>query len=309
VTRRAERSGYALLVVLWLGIGVSGLAMAITATARATIAATANRRALTAASWQAAGCLAWAHAMLAAATDESRGSEATRAAWRQADSVIRSVSPPSALRCTVAMRALGGQLDVNGAAESTLARLLRHAGLPGARADSATAAIADWRDADDEPRPGGAERSWYDAAGRLTPANAPFASRRELRLVRGLEDLSTLDSILDVETAPVALNRAAAPVLALLPGFSPDVVARVLENRRAGEPVTSFLPPARLSSAALEIWNRQSSSLPATATIDPLAWLLTVRARSGSPAVTVVVEERLQTGSAERVVRHREWIE
>ena len=49
-------------------------------------------------------------------------------------------------------------------------------------------ALADWTDADDTPRPHGAERDWYLAqAPPLVPRNAPFASVGELALVRGID--------------------------------------------------------------------------------------------------------------------------
>src|SRR5206468_1245391 len=49
-------------------------------------------------------------------------------------------------------------------------------------------ALADWTDADDVPRPRGAERDWYLAqTPPLVPRNAPFASVGELALVRGID--------------------------------------------------------------------------------------------------------------------------
>src|SRR5881296_4103625 len=63
-------------------------------------------------------------------------------------------------------------------------RLLTLLGLDPRLAD----ALADWTDADDTPRPHGAEREWYLAqAPPLVPRNAPFASVGELALVRGID--------------------------------------------------------------------------------------------------------------------------
>ncbi len=63
-------------------------------------------------------------------------------------------------------------------------RLLAALGLDPALAD----AIADWTDADDAPRPRGAERAWYTGLPTpYVPANAPLASTGELRLVRGVD--------------------------------------------------------------------------------------------------------------------------
>ena len=63
-------------------------------------------------------------------------------------------------------------------------RLLVLLGLDPGLAD----ALADWTDADDVPRPRGAEREWYLAqTPPRVPRNAPFASVGELALVRGID--------------------------------------------------------------------------------------------------------------------------
>src|SRR6266478_5821661 len=63
-------------------------------------------------------------------------------------------------------------------------RLLALLGLDPGLAD----ALADWTDADDVPRPRGAEREWYlTQTPPLVPRNAPFASVGELALVRGID--------------------------------------------------------------------------------------------------------------------------
>ena len=77
------------------------------------------------------------------------------------------------------------RLDLN-APELTDAvpRLLALLGLDPGLAD----ALADWTDADDVPRPRGAERDWYLAqTPPRVPRNAPFASVGELALVRGID--------------------------------------------------------------------------------------------------------------------------
>ena len=77
------------------------------------------------------------------------------------------------------------RLDVNAPElANAVPRLLALLGLDPGLAD----ALADWTDADDTPRPHGAERDWYLAqAPPLVPRNAPFASVGELALVRGID--------------------------------------------------------------------------------------------------------------------------
>lgn len=77
-----------------------------------------------------------------------------------------------------------GRIDVNNA---TAARL---AALPGCD-EAIAAAIVDWRDADDVPGDGGAERgdgAYSGAAVAYAPRNAPIETLEELRLVRGVTD-------------------------------------------------------------------------------------------------------------------------
>ena len=97
-------------------------------------------------------------------------------------------------------------------------------------------AIADWSDADDAPRPHGAERDWYLG---LTPpyavANAPLATLGELRLVRGV-DAAVLARLRPHVTVAgeraINPNTASEEVLVALAG--PAAAARVLAARRRG---------------------------------------------------------------------------
>ncbi len=81
-----------------------------------------------------------------------------------------------------------GKINLNRADE----RLLRTVfmligGVSGDRADELAAALLDWRDPDDEVRPGGAETPYYQS---LTPSyearNAPLETVEELMLIKGM---------------------------------------------------------------------------------------------------------------------------
>lgn len=77
-----------------------------------------------------------------------------------------------------------GRVDVNNAPAARLALL------PGCD-EAVAAAIVDWRDADDAPGEGGAERgdgTYSGAAVAYAPRNAPIETLEELRLVRGVSD-------------------------------------------------------------------------------------------------------------------------
>jgi type II secretory pathway component PulK len=74
-----------------------------------------------------------------------------------------------------------GRLNVNTA---TREMLLRLPGMTEQGADS----ILDWRDADDDPRPQGAESDYYlSLPSPYEAANGPFETIDELRLVRGID--------------------------------------------------------------------------------------------------------------------------
>jgi general secretion pathway protein K len=81
----------------------------------------------------------------------------------------------------------GGLVDLNTAPQALIERLFVGIDLPKDDAARLAAAIADFRDSDDVPLPGGAESAEYRAAGRpFGPKNAPFASVGELDQVLGM---------------------------------------------------------------------------------------------------------------------------
>ena len=129
------------------------------------------------------------------------------------------------------MRLPGGELTIrlddeskkinpNLASESLTAGLFESLGVDRNQARRLGAAIADWVDADDKPRPNGAEKDQYRAAGRsYAPPNAPFESLDELQLVLGMtpeifaaaRPYLTLYSDLespDAKTAPDVIRQA-----------------------------------------------------------------------------------------------------
>ena len=115
-----------------------------------------------------------------------------------------------------------GLVDLNAAPVELLERLIAGVGAPQNKARALAAAIGDYRDADDVPRPFGAETSDYLAAGlNHGPKNAPFETVEELDQVLGmnrniflaLRDLVTVHSqspMLDIGFAPPELVVALA---------------------------------------------------------------------------------------------------
>jgi len=265
-----------------MAVGIAALTFLISAAARSSIAPSRNRIALTSASWSAAACVAHARAALADGFEQEgvREAGATATTWDWVDRTLKASPPPTELGCQLEARAVGSRLDVNASDEATLARLFRKVGMPAARADSVAATVA---------------------------LRKPYVDRRELRLVRDLQTLTSLDSVLDVEPGPIALDRAPAAALALLPGFTEETVERVLDARARDAPISTFHELSQLLSPEMP---DASARLPGLAVFQPTAWVITARATNGMPPITAVVEVRLARSRGGTVItRWRSWIE
>lgn len=83
------------------------------------------------------------------------------------------------------IRPTSALVDINRASDTLLAAVFKSAGA--GDPSGLVAAVADWRDRDNETRPGGAERAYYASAGQLGPSNRPLVSVRELMYVRGID--------------------------------------------------------------------------------------------------------------------------
>jgi general secretion pathway protein K len=114
-------------------------------------------------------------------------------------------------------------------------------------------ALADWIDADDAPRPHGAEREWY--LGRrpaLVPANAPLHAVAELGCIRGW-DAATVARIQPfvATTGERVVNPNTAPAEVLAAWLGSDSMASALLERRARGPVAcAGMPACAVRSAA-----------------------------------------------------------
>lgn len=305
-------NGFALLTVLWLLVGLSALAIAASLAGRQAVAAAQNRGDLARAAWRAEGCAERARVVVDAALSARSLDQAGRSvAWRTLDRLVAASPLLQAEGCDIGLSAAGSALDVNAATGEQLHALFRALGVTVATADSLEDAILDWRDADDLVRAYGAERSWYEAAGRFPPRNGPLGDGRELRSIRGLEEMPMLETVLGVEPGRVCLYHAPPPVLAALPGIGEEAVLRILERRESSDRSPDLAAVAeRLSPRAREsLLARYAESIQMT-TSEPEAWILTGRARIGSPPVTAVIELRLvRAGDRAAIVRRRTWTE
>jgi general secretion pathway protein K len=308
---REQRRGFALLAVLWVLVALATLALSVSLVARDAIAAARNRTDLTRASWLASGCMEQARAeiggaLLAPPIGDSRG----LSGWAALDASVLCATSLIGSGCRLTFVPAGSRIDVNHADAEMLGSALRTLGVTEPARDSALDAILDWRDADDVPRPLGAERQWYAEHHRFGPRNGPIADVRELARIRGLESVPGLESVFGVEPGRIALAHASMGVISALPGIDEEALSRIGERRASGAPVGDVTELAsQLAPASRERLVARFSDLTRASTVDPDAWIVQSRATVGTPDVTVVVELRLtRAGARAAVVRRRSWI-
>jgi type II secretory pathway component PulK len=313
-THRRPRRGFALVAVLWIIVSLSALALVFNLAGRASIGTATTRLALERARWRAEGCLEITRDVIADVLGDRASWVITAPTWTTLDRAVHTAPAEVQSQCHVEMRAAGIALDVNAADADAFRTLFRTAGLPPLTSDSLTDAILDWRDSGHVARPLGAKRAWYDSASRFAPRNGPFADVRELRRVRGFTEalarVPALDTLLTTEPGRIVIALAPEPVLATIPGFSDEAVARVLEDRSRGiGPADVMSLISQLSPAARSALTARSINLMSRVTSEPEAWIVTARATSGqSPAVAAWIEVRLvRAGPRAAIVRRRTW--
>jgi general secretion pathway protein K len=164
--------------------------------------------------------------------------------WRTLPAVLPETLTIGGTRVHVALTDANASLNLNRAGEGELRRLFVAIRVDAGDADRIAQAVADWRDADDLVRPRGAERAQYRHDGLDTePANAPFWTVDELRLVRGVteEVYAKVRPYLTVAgTGMVNLNLAPQPVLLALDGMTEEAAWALRRAADAGRPMRSL---------------------------------------------------------------------
>jgi hypothetical protein len=200
-------------------------------------------------------------------------------------------------------------LDVNQARVGELVRLLEGLGALRGSADSAANAILDWRDADDVPRDGGAEREWYSQQGRVGPRNDAFGAPEEIELVRALADFGLADSLTTVEESRIAVNAAPLVVLGSLPGIGAEILSLMAERRQQGRMLRHLAELGEgISQPARDTLMSYFAELASRLTIVPEAWHVIGQATVGKPPTRATVELRLTEAAGRAAIsRRREW--
>jgi len=296
----SRRSGFALLAALWVTVALGAMALTGLVVARGVVNAAHNRVSLMRGRWRAEGCLERARVVIGDALNGR-----VSGGWDSLDRVVAAASAVTSAACDVSLVPAVNAVNINLADGDQALALLRALAIDEPRADSMVAALIDWRDTDDIPRPNGAERAWYRAAGRFLPRNGPLADVEEARRIRGfdVETLpdSVLRSVFTVEPGRIVLDRAPLPVLASLPGIGEEALARLVERRLRGAPTADInVLASDLSLSARKLLDSRYADLQRLTTASPDAWVLT--ARDG----VCVIEVRLaNTGTRAAIVRRR----
>jgi len=151
-------------------------------------------------------------------------------------------------RIRIGVADAAGRVSLNNANPRLLRAVLLGIGGAEADVDPQIAAIEDWRDPDDQTRPGGAERAEYRAAGRPGPKNNRFESLEELQQVLGInpQTAQNFARIATVNTRISSINPALASsaVLRATTGLDEQSIADYVSAR--AQATREGLPPPPL---------------------------------------------------------------
>jgi general secretion pathway protein K len=242
--RRRQR-GVALLLVLWLLVLLSVVALSFSNTARTQALLARNLHDNSQARWLADGGVRLAVRRLWLADEDSGPAVNGQAGACRIG--------PAAL--AVAIQNVSGLIDLNLASPPVLENLFAAAGVDVNEARRLAAATSDFRDPDSRVRPDGAEAEDYAAAGLpYGPKNNLFQAVEELEQVLGMPSwlASRLRTALTVHSGrPQADPRLAPPLVRQTYGWSPEsapALAGPLPPR--GESIFNVTVTARTGSGA-----------------------------------------------------------
>ena len=229
--RRCTGRGLALVAVLWMVAALMVTATGVVYAVRGEVRAVASFREIAAAgAIGEAGVILAARELAATKIRESRLQQ-SEVSFEQVAVGIRVVP-------------LSGLIDLNAASEPLLTDLIAVAGeVDRGLASRLAQRIIDWRDADDQPQPDGAEDAAYAAAGSpFRTRGGPFEAPEDLLQVLGV-DFDLYDRLRRLVTVHARGNARVDPAAA------PMAVLRVLAG--GNEQIADAYAGAREASGAL----------------------------------------------------------
>ena len=233
--------------------------------------------------------------------DEVRAYFQARTGVNRAVAMLASLSADNVLAAAIAgedddasydvrVESESGKVDVNLVNEEVLLEILKKGGLSEEEAEGVRDAILDWRDADDVPRPRGAERGEYGRRTEpITPRNGKIQGIGELMHVKGVTPElfdRFLSRVFTVHGNSPQVSYLHAPeiVLRSLPGVLAEAAAEIVARRAADSPLSyddlaSMVAAGGLTTQGLGlISGRQASTV----------YTITATGRAGTGVVHVV---------------------
>lgn len=157
---------------------------------------------------------------------------------------------------TEGVRLAINQLATSAVHRAFAQRLFQKWGLDASQAETLVDSIADWIDADDRPRPHGAEREFYAPLGNPHfPFNRIFDDIDDILLVRGAEDLDFAhwnwrESFTFFGDGTIDLHRASGEMLEALFDVTPAEVNRFVRARIGPDGIQDTEDDREFSSVA-----------------------------------------------------------
>jgi general secretion pathway protein K len=324
-TARARR-GVALIAALWLvvAIAVVALQFSLAGKDRRVLGIDAADRGV--AEGTALGALAATQAqldyLLRAMPQNNAALASTRSGdpWLGADSIYSGVTYVDSVPVDVELLDLGRRLNINDMTEDELRTFFSYVLNDYATADHLAQTIMDWTDLDDIPRPNGDEAEGYIKKGLLAlPANGPFRSVDELRLVEGMTPA------IYAKVAPyftvygsglVNVNTAPVPVLRAIPGMTDQILSNILSQRSRGMRIASIAQvvpgyaPARgrgYNAGLAAMTGIQQQQLGQALTVNTRDVLATVTSRASPESEPVQVMALFTHTGATTTVSWEQW--
>ena len=225
--RSRFQQGIALVIVLWLLVLLSMIALHLSATSRTVTRISSNFVDGTQARYAADAGVQWAIWNLSL-PEAQRWLADGSFQQMQLDRVTVSVS----------LQDENGKFNINAMTLAQLLALFAAAGIDEATASSLSDKILDWRDSDDLRRLNGAEDEDYLAAGfGYEVADGLFKSVEELRKIMGMEEW--IYQLISPALSTKARNQGVNPwvasrlVLLAMPGATETLVDQYIEQRRS----------------------------------------------------------------------------
>jgi len=306
VTRLGDRSGFALVTVLWLLVVVGSAAAAFQAAGRAERRAAANAVAEARGRWAARAGLA--RALVALDRELRSGARGGGSAWAGGTYLQASRTTVGEIEVAVATLDARARLNLNSADGDELRSLFTAVGMRRTDAAALADVVLDWRDRDNDRRPRGAETREYLAKGPLRPGNGPFQRADELLDLIGVtsEVYELIEPHVGVTgDSLVNVNTASVPVLTALPGVSPVAAAAIIARRRARRFRTPFEVLAALPEPQREAIRGQMDAFVSRAAFTPrdLEIVATATVPGSAVAARVTALVHLAGGARWELVR------